>query len=88
MADKCPAVSITLKGEPAKVLEEVKKIGAKGGVEISGDAAKGTIKHKTISVSGTYTISGQKLTIAMVDDTFLIDCKKLNEKILEFFDGK
>lgn len=88
MADKCPAVSVTLKGEPAAVLEEVKKLGAKNNVDISGDATKGTIKHRKIGVSGTYTVSGKKLTIAMVDDTFLIDCTKLNSMILEWFDGK
>lgn len=88
MAEKCPSVSVTLKGEPATVLDEVKKLGAKNNVIISGDATKGTIKHKSIGVSGTYSISGKKVTIAMVDDTFLIDCRKLNEMVLAFFDGK
>lgn len=88
VADKCPSVDVTLKGEPAKVLDEVKKLGAKNGVDIVGDASKGTIKHKTIAVSGTYTVSGQKVTIAMVDDTWLIDCKKLNAMVADFFKGK
>lgn len=90
MADKCPAMKVTVKGEPKKVFEQVKKVASKNGVVITGDATKGKMSYEKFlagKVYGTYTVKGQDVHIQMYDDIKLADCKKINKMVGDFFKG-
>lgn len=87
MADKCKAFTVTIKGDPAKVFEEVKKA-AKGQMEIKGDATKGSIQVKKVDVKGTYAVKGQKITFNMIDNTMWVDCDGIKKRVEEYFKGK
>lgn len=85
---KCSAVTITLKGTPKDVLEIVKKEAKKNDVIISGDDTKGDMKHKTKAVKGSYTVSGQKVTIKMEENLFGPICPIINSEVKKWFAGK
>ncbi len=88
MATKCKAIVVTVKGEIAKVLEQAKKEAAKKDVTITGDVKSGKIKHKKNYVYGSYSVSGQKIKVEMVDDTMWINCKDIEENVKKWFKGK
>jgi hypothetical protein len=85
---KCTAITITLKGTPKDVLESVKKEAKKNDVIITGDDKKGDMKHKTKAVRGTYSVSGQKLTIKMEETLFGPICGVINSEVKKWFAGK
>ena len=93
MADKCPAFSVTIKGEPATVLEEAKKAKLPSGLklEINGDASKGSLKiNKSMLgtlVYGDYVVKDKKITFNLVDDTALADCKTIEQSVKDAFKG-
>jgi hypothetical protein len=93
MADKCPAFSVTIKGDAADVLEKVKKAKLDKGLklEINGDASKGTLKiNKSILgtlVYGDYSVKDKKITFNLVDDTSLADCSTIEESVKGAFKG-
>jgi hypothetical protein len=91
-AEKCPAFSVTIKGDPNEVFEKAKKTKLSGGLklEITGDATKGELKLKNflgILVYGDYVVKDKKVTFNMVDDTSLADCKTIQEKVTDAFKG-
>ena len=88
MATKCPATVVTVKGEIAKVLEQAKKEAAKKDIMITGNVKSGKIKHKKNYVYGSYSVSGQKIRVDMVDDTMWINCKDIAEAVKKWFKGK
>lgn len=85
---KCSALTITLKGTPKDVLEAVKKEAGKNEITISGDDKKGSMTHKTKAVKGTYSVSGQKLTIKMEENLFGPLCPVINSEVKKWFSGK
>lgn len=84
----CKPMTITLKGEPKKVIEEIKKAAAKSGTVFTGDEKSGKMVHKAKSVRGVYKITGKKITIAMQEDNFWVDCEYVNKLVKEWFKGK
>jgi len=93
MADKCPAFNLTIKGDPAEVLEKVKKAKLDKGLklEITGDASAGKIKI-TKSILGTlvygdYSVKDKKITFNLVDDTSLADCGTIEKAVSDAFKG-
>ena len=85
---KCKELSITIKGAPKKVLDEVKRLAAKNDIIISGNEVKGTMKHKKVDVTGTYSVKGQVVTIKMTENSWVVSCEQVNKGVKEFFKGK
>ncbi|MEM7754830.1 MAG: hypothetical protein AAF297_04240 [Planctomycetota bacterium] len=87
MATTCKPFSVTIKGDPAEVFEQVKKEG-KGKVEIKGDAKKGTLKVVKHKVTGKYKVSGKKITFEMVEDEWYLKCGTVETEVAKYFKGK
>ncbi|MEL7471862.1 MAG: hypothetical protein AAGK04_00975 [Planctomycetota bacterium] len=87
MATTCKPFSVTIKGEPAAVLEEIKKAG-KGKIEIKGNEKKGSIKVVKHKVTGTYKVTGQKITFELVEDEWYLSCSRVEDEIAKYFKGK
>ena len=85
---KCPTFEVTVKGDVAKIVEDVKKEAAKKDIEVKGDAKAGTLRHKTVDIRGTYAVSGQKIRFDITEDTWMADCAKIKNGITEWFKGK
>ena len=62
---KCGTVSVTIKGDVAKVLDDVKKLAAGNDMDVKGDLKSGTIQHRKVDVRGTYTITDKTVKITM-----------------------
>lgn len=88
MANKCATVVVTVKGDIQKVLDEVKQAAAKKNLEIKGDTKKGTIQHKQVDVKGTYSVDGQKISIDITEDSWVVSCAEIEAGLRDFFKGK
>lgn len=85
---KCKEIKITIKGNPKKVLDDVKKLAAKNDIVITGNEVKGSMKHKKVDVKGTYTVKGQEVTIKMEENSWIVSCDQVNKGVKDFFKGK
>ncbi len=85
---KCKEIKITIKGNPKKVLDDVKKLAAKNDIVITGNEVKGSMKHKKVDVKGNYTVKGQEVTIKMEENSWIVSCDQVNKGVKDFFKGK
>jgi hypothetical protein len=86
MTQKCPAFSVTVKGDLEKVFASAKKDAAKNGIEIKGDTSSGTIQSKKHNVKGKYTVDKQKITLNMEEDIFPGNwCPEIEKEIKKYF---
>ena len=85
---KCKTVTVTVKGDVAKVLNQVKKEAKGNDIEISGNEKSGTLRHKSVDVKGTYTVNGNKIDISMMEDSMWVSCERIENGIRDWFKGK
>jgi hypothetical protein len=79
-------VEVTVKGDIAKVLADVKKLAAQKDVKFTGDTTKGSFAGA--GIKGTYTVKGQDITIVVTDTPWYAPDSKVKEAIQEWFKGK
>ena len=79
-------VEVTVKGDIAKVLADVKKLAAQKDVKFSGDTSKGSFEGA--GIKGTYSVKGQDITIIVTDSPWYAPDSKVKEAIQAWFKGK
>ena len=87
MASGCDPFDITVPGDLAQVLDQVKsKIVGAGGT-FSGDKSSGRFSGPTGVgiVEGTYTARDNVVTVTITDKPFLVSCSIIESKISEYF---
>ena len=85
---KCSPFTITVKGEWEKIIKEVKRLAKENDVEFKGDATKGSFINKAKDVKGTYTISGQKITMKTEEKMWIGTCADVQTEFHKWFKGK
>lgn len=84
---QCTEFTITVKSEIASVFDEVVASAAKKGLQIKGDATKGTVKHTKYKVHGTYRVKGKTIAFALEEDEYFASCSDVESKFRDALKG-
>jgi hypothetical protein len=77
-------VTVTVKGKIEDVLKKVKATAAAKGVKFDGDETGGKFSG---DAEGTYTVSGQVITIVITDKPWYASDSQVSDAIKKFFAG-
>jgi hypothetical protein len=79
-------VKVTVQGEIADVLEEVKRLAAAKGIKFAGNTSKGSFSGA--GIEGNYSVNGKDITIVVTDKPFYAPESAVKQAILDWFKGK
>ena len=87
MASGCDPFDITVSGELAGVLDQVRSNIVGAGGAFSGDASSGEFSGPTAVgiVKGSYTVRGGVVTVTITDKPFLVPCSTIESKVRDYF---
>ncbi len=73
-------------GDKDARLQQVKALAAEKGFEFVGDTRRGEFSGDTVlgRVSGTYSISGEKITVAITERPMLVSMTRIKNELAEF----
>lgn len=74
--------TVIIREDPEELLERVRRKASKGGVNFWGDSVRGGFSGK---VSGSYSISGNQLTITITKKPFIVSWGFVKSEIRKFF---
>ncbi len=85
--NKCPAFEVKVKSNIEDVYDEVVKQAKAAGLDVKGDAKKGTVKHNKYKVEGKYTSKGNSIKFEMTEDEPFDQCRRIEKEITKALKG-
>ena len=85
--NECTEFTITVKSEIASIFDDVVASAARKGLQIKGDATRGTVKHSKYKVQGTYTVRGKAISFKLEEDEYFANCDDVESKFREALKG-
>lgn len=77
--------SIPFSGDPENLFKRANQEIEKSGGAFNGDSAQGSFEVKTPlgSIEGSYQISGQQISFAILKKPFLLSCSRIEKELME-----
>jgi hypothetical protein len=87
MAHSCDPFDITVKGNMAATLDQVRTAILQAGGKFTGDASAGSLSAPTPlgKIEGKYTVRGNVVTLTITNKPMLVSCDTIEGKVREYF---